>query len=183
MKIRKIVVLILLFLYAFIITSFAHSGRTDSNGGHYDRSTGEYHYHNGGSSSQNSNSSWKDQLPSNCPNCSASINSENGIYCFECGYKTISTSAIILTDGPENKTRSEYFNEVMALEDENESLSKEISAYKKILSKNGYQSIEDILKEKENLSNKINNMWIIFIFILIISISIAYNTGKKRVNN
>ena len=26
----------------------AHSGRTDSNGGHYDRSTGLYHYHNSG---------------------------------------------------------------------------------------------------------------------------------------
>lgn len=27
--------------------SWAHSGRTDSRGGHYDRSTGEYHYHHG----------------------------------------------------------------------------------------------------------------------------------------
>lgn len=25
----------------------AHSGRTDSSGGHYNRSTGEYHYHHG----------------------------------------------------------------------------------------------------------------------------------------
>lgn len=25
----------------------AHSGKTDSHGGHYDRSTGEYHYHHG----------------------------------------------------------------------------------------------------------------------------------------
>lgn len=25
--------------------AYAHSGRTDGNGGHYDRSTGEYHYH------------------------------------------------------------------------------------------------------------------------------------------
>jgi len=28
----------------------AHSGRTDSNGGHWDRSNGTYHYHSGGSS-------------------------------------------------------------------------------------------------------------------------------------
>lgn len=33
------------------ILSFAHSGRTDSNGGHYNRKTGVYHYHNGGNSS------------------------------------------------------------------------------------------------------------------------------------
>ncbi|MBR6688808.1 MAG: YHYH domain-containing protein [Clostridia bacterium] len=33
--------------------SMAHSGRTDANGGHYDRSTGIYHYHNGGSNYEN----------------------------------------------------------------------------------------------------------------------------------
>lgn len=27
--------------------AFAHPGKTDSNGGHYDRSSGEYHYHHG----------------------------------------------------------------------------------------------------------------------------------------
>lgn len=44
------------FLIAFTITLCAllcmivvtaHPGRTDSRGGHYDRSTGEYHYHHG----------------------------------------------------------------------------------------------------------------------------------------
>lgn len=29
------------------VCAYAHSGRTDSNGGHYDHSTGEYHYHHG----------------------------------------------------------------------------------------------------------------------------------------
>lgn len=29
----------------FISIVFAHGGRTDSNGGHYNRKTGEYHYH------------------------------------------------------------------------------------------------------------------------------------------
>lgn len=28
-------------------TAYAHSGQTDSNGGHYNHSTGEYHYHHG----------------------------------------------------------------------------------------------------------------------------------------
>lgn len=36
------------FLICVISTIvFAHSGRTDSNGGHYNRSTGVYHYHGG----------------------------------------------------------------------------------------------------------------------------------------
>jgi hypothetical protein len=28
------------------ISTFGHSGRTDSNGGHFNRQTGEYHVHN-----------------------------------------------------------------------------------------------------------------------------------------
>ena len=35
--------------FIFYLSLFAHSGRTDSDGGHYNRSTGEYHNHNGSS--------------------------------------------------------------------------------------------------------------------------------------
>ena len=37
----------------------AHPGRLDSNGGHYNRKTGEYHYHRGGGSSSSSSRSTK----------------------------------------------------------------------------------------------------------------------------
>ena len=43
-KIILITVLILTFMNTF---SLAHQGRTDRYGGHYDHSTGTYHYHNG----------------------------------------------------------------------------------------------------------------------------------------
>lgn len=38
-----------LFFSAIVIPSqcFAHGGRTDSNGGHWDTSTNTYHYHSG----------------------------------------------------------------------------------------------------------------------------------------
>jgi hypothetical protein len=36
--------------------ALAHPGRTDGNGGHYDRKTGTYHYHNSGSSTGSSSS-------------------------------------------------------------------------------------------------------------------------------
>ena len=39
-------VLSVLFM-AISFTAWGHPGRTDSSGGHYDRSTGEYHYHHG----------------------------------------------------------------------------------------------------------------------------------------
>ena len=38
---------IALFFQLLAIGASAHSGKTDSNGGHYDHSTGEYHYHHG----------------------------------------------------------------------------------------------------------------------------------------
>lgn len=46
----KTKILILLVILGCILITFpiaAHSGRTDSNGGHYDNSTGTYHYHHG----------------------------------------------------------------------------------------------------------------------------------------
>lgn len=48
MKYYKRIILISFLVSLFVISvSCAHSGRTDANGGHYDRSTGEYHYHHG----------------------------------------------------------------------------------------------------------------------------------------
>ena len=44
---RILLVLVVVLLCLLTITVLAHSGRTDANGGHWDRSTGEYHYHHG----------------------------------------------------------------------------------------------------------------------------------------
>lgn len=37
----------LAFIFIFSITTFAHSGRTDSQGGHHDYINGGYHFHHG----------------------------------------------------------------------------------------------------------------------------------------
>lgn len=54
---KYILALFTLFMLLTImpIWSSAHSGRTDSKGGHYDHSTGEYHYHHGHSAHQHPN--------------------------------------------------------------------------------------------------------------------------------
>lgn len=46
---RKQLTMISVFVLVLLLPmqAFAHPGRTDANGGHYDRSTGEYHYHHG----------------------------------------------------------------------------------------------------------------------------------------
>lgn len=49
-KCKKLCVIALLLSAALLLfptSVFAHAGRTDANGGHFDLSTGEYHYHHG----------------------------------------------------------------------------------------------------------------------------------------
>ena len=51
--IRKALIVLGLMLTAgmlFYDLAYTHSGRTDANGGHYNRKTGQYHYHNSGRS-------------------------------------------------------------------------------------------------------------------------------------
>lgn len=45
---RKLLLLTISVIMMFTSSASAHSGRTDANGGHWNHSTGEYHYHNGG---------------------------------------------------------------------------------------------------------------------------------------
>jgi hypothetical protein len=55
-KKKRIIFCTLLSIFNIEISIIAHSGRTDSDGGHYNRSNGEYHYHNGGSKNWRSKS-------------------------------------------------------------------------------------------------------------------------------
>ena len=53
---KKWLFIITLLLVAFCCSMvYAHPGRTDYKGGHYDRSTGEYHYHHGYPAHQHEN--------------------------------------------------------------------------------------------------------------------------------
>lgn len=56
LKVIKIVLLCTL-LISICISVFAHPGRTDSNGGHYNHKTGKYHYHSGEYAGRDSSSS------------------------------------------------------------------------------------------------------------------------------
>ncbi len=55
---KKVITIVITFLLLAVCTVFvsAHPGRTDSKGGHYDRSTGEYHYHSGEYAGRNQSS-------------------------------------------------------------------------------------------------------------------------------
>lgn len=48
MKKNKYVIMLCIVLIMFLsFTAYAHPGRTDEDGGHYNRSDGTYHYHHG----------------------------------------------------------------------------------------------------------------------------------------
>ncbi len=51
----KKALVISLFMFLIPLSVFAHSGKTNSDGGHYDSSTGEYHYHHGYSAHSHNN--------------------------------------------------------------------------------------------------------------------------------
>lgn len=55
LKKSTVLSLLSVFIISLIIPVFAHPGSLDENGGHYDRSTGEYHYHHGYSAHQHEN--------------------------------------------------------------------------------------------------------------------------------
>lgn len=44
---KRTAVIAILLALVLALPCVAHSGRTDSDGGHYDHSTGDYHYHHG----------------------------------------------------------------------------------------------------------------------------------------
>lgn len=44
---RKMIIVLVVLIP---VAGYSHPGRTDANGGHYNRKTGEYHYHSGGGS-------------------------------------------------------------------------------------------------------------------------------------
>jgi hypothetical protein len=79
---KKLVCLVFVALVVALslCTAFAHGGRTDDNGGHYDRDSGEYHYHHGYSAHQHFNGKcpYEDETTTcKSEDCSSSVIKEN----------------------------------------------------------------------------------------------------------
>lgn len=81
------------------LTAYAHPGRTDANGGHYDHSTGEYHYHHGYPAHQH--------IDGVCPydydeqtNHNSNNSSSAGTYNQSTGLNNISRKNNIITPSP-----------------------------------------------------------------------------------
>lgn len=185
MKRRVLVVFSIIVLIPSIC--IAHSGRTDSNGGHWDYSTGGYHYHHGYSAHKHINglcpyeTDLKDLLPDKCSNCNGIVNVENGYYCFECGYDLASLSGIriSLVDGKPDKTRSEYYKETEELKNKVEDLQTELNNKKKTINKLNNE-ISQKNKELNNLKDNIGLGIIFSIIIMVIMVLWIKNPFKNK---
>ena len=181
---KKIISIFIIFV-SFFTVSYTHSGRTDSNGGHYNRSTGEYHYHHGYPAHSHINgfcpyeADLADLLPNKCSNCNEIVNVENGYYCFECGYDMVSLSGIRVStvDGQPNKTRSEYFKEVEQLKSEVENLQTELNNKKSTITELNNEISE---KENELITLKDNITLGIILCVIIISVVILWKTNPFK---
>ena len=188
---KKIFIISILFLMFFGTCCYAHSGKTDSNGGHYNHYTGEYHYHHGYSEHKHINGlcpyecEIEDIIPSKCQHCKASINPDNGFYCFECGYNTLEEYDVLLlstADGPADKTRSEYYKEVESLEEKLEEKDA-IIEQKDAEIKNFQNAIFNNTNESSSQRPDNENSYYYTVCLLvasIIGVIIAYYQGIKK---
>ena len=145
-------VTILLILFVGITTiSLSHSGRTDSSGGHYNRSTGEYHYHHGYSAHQH----------------------PNGV----CPYET----SVVLNSSEEtyNISNDDESSQINGLNKKIEELQSQITSKQNSIEKLNNE-LDEKKSEIKSLNNDISNLWIVFIFVFLLGIYISYNIGANK---
>ena len=159
---KKIGLLLIIFAFIFFSFVYAHSGRTDSNGGHYDSSAGEYHYHHGYSAHQHINGV--------CPyeNTNTYSFSNNSKETFE------------FTNN-DSELLADLSKEYQKLEDENYELKEELNEYKNQLEDANVNSIQELFDLIEKNDNKISNYntLLIIMGIIILVLSINLYTNRK----
>ncbi len=152
----KKIISIFFILISTVSISFAHPGRTDKYGGHYNNLTGTYHYHDGNYSGE----------------YTAPVE-EGEIRIDEAEQEQIEeqTTELKVTD-----TSEEYVKE---LEKKNQNLEEQIQAKQNTI-ENLNNKIDEKNKEIHKLENNKKGMWLVFSFILIIIAYISYKIGLNK---
>lgn len=151
-KLFLICILFLLLPYV----AYAHPGRTDENGGHYDHSTGEYHYHHGYPAHQHENGI--------CPYESVTAREDNNSYP-EGGFSRRIAEREKEATYP---TKKYYFN-VSGEPDTQETLSSYTDTDYLAMQKQR----DTFQKKAENLENKLSAMHLNFQYLLVFTFSLS----------
>lgn len=158
---KKIGLFVIIFVFISFPFAYAHSGRTDSNGGHYDRSVGEYHYHHGYSAHQHINGV--------CPY------EDNYTYSFSDDAK----ETFEFTNN-DSELLADLSKEYQKLEDENYALKEELNEYKSQLEDANVNSIQELVDSIEKKDNKISNYNTLLIIMGIIIFVLSINLYADR---
>jgi len=167
-KVLLILTITITFFTGYINSSFAHSGRTDSNGGHYNRSTGEYHYHHGYSAHQhNADGSCPYEKSSSTEYTEEKESSSNE----ESNYvlKDVDTS------DDDKKRIQELQNLVTSKQNTIEALNRIIANQNEKITE-----LESTLELKSAIEEVEPVVWYGIALFFLGSICIAYNIGKKK---
>lgn len=150
---KKIFICIFCFVIILCNYVYAHKGRTDGYGGHYNSSTGTYHYHSGKYSNTGEYTNPIEEGGKKIDE------EENELYVVD-----TDKNELYITDTYEDDQNKidELNNEIEYLKEENDRIE---------IEKNS--KIEELESQKENLH-------IIYIFIIIIGIVYSYNYGKNN---
>lgn len=140
--VKRIFCIIIVAISMFTI-AYAHSGRTDSNGGHYDRSTGEYHYHHGYSAHQHN-------ADGSCP-YEVEVETET---------EPETTQELLVVDS------SEKNNEINKLNEKITTLEEQIDAKQQTIGKLNNE-LDEKFNEIEHLKYDKNTLHFIYWFIII----------------
>lgn len=171
---KRVLLIISIIILSFIpLIAYAHPGSLDSNGGHYNRSTGEYHYHEGlhtsGDSSSGSTRKYTyttdytttTSVSTTTASKSNSKKDTSKLNTFSTAYIIIATLLIIIfvvVIVKKNRSIYRYIDKVSSLEKNNRELQKEYnisySITKEILKHN---SIEQIAKVPPDTKLKFEN--------------------------
>lgn len=156
---KKVFFILIVIMSLTANLSMAHKGKTDEYGGHYDHSTGYYHYHNG--------------EYDNTGDYTAPIE-EGGIKI----ESEENTGGLIINE--DNDIEDKLKEENNKLKDELQEINSKIYN----MNATSINDIENIMqkqqKEIETLKSDEKNMWIMFVFCILLAIYIAYGIGNNR---
>lgn len=152
---KKVIPIFVIIISLFTV-SYAHSGRTDGYGGHYNRSTGTYHYHSG-------EYAYTGEYTAPIEEGGHLIDDEDENY-------------TVVVDSPADTITSNNTNTTSSNTSELE---------KRIISKDkSIQNLKNVVVDREgkikDLENEKTNLWWTFGFVFFIGIYIAYQVGKNK---
>ncbi len=152
---RKVFFILIAIISLISNFSIAHKGRTDTDGGHYDNSTGEYHYHHGYSEHQH----------------------PNGICPYESNIDFTSQDDGLIIVGTEDDGQEIIDNYEKQIEDLQEQVKNKEEKIEEL-----NRNIEDNESKIQNLKENADDNWLGILILQVIVALVFYNIGYWKKN-